>query len=591
MARTDRTFFVVFAGIVWVYLLVRAAIVPPVHDECASLLWYVRPGDWIPYLAHWDANNHYLNSAIGIGLTRVFGESLLALRAGSLLAFVVYSWAALSVGEQVRSAWVRWCLYAALLLCPFVLDFFALFRGYGIEMACWLLALDGLMRFTTSGATRHLLRTLLPLIVANAAIVALVPVWTIILVVTGYLLWAHRRNGADLTVRIGIWLLLGLLPLYGASLLALELKERGLLYHGSTAGFFDVTVRSLSNCMLNLPSAQGAATVLLAVGITCAFALFSAVRSRELLTPVVVVTAVLCGDALMRVVLAMVSGVNYPEDRAALHFVPMVLIVSGLAVDQATIHWPKAAWAATLMLLLPARTLWTANLDHTLAWREQSVPARFIATASELGKRQGRAVVVGGQHQLALAWPIWSGLQGREPMPLCGEGFPAGPDDLRVVDERFLQEASEGYEVVDSATGPGLWLLRKVPAIGLDTLAVLRAPDASSRAEFMDLVHVPDSFLKGTAVHLQLDVPLLVPSSTPDLRLVLEVNDTTGTKVFYDAMPPVALRSRWTGQAMRWCWGLPALPAVKRAVIYLYNPERRVVSHGKVRALVSAVRE
>ncbi len=593
MARADRIFFLVLTCAASVYVMLRATLVPPVHDECASLLWYVRPGEWLPYSAHWDANNHYLNSGIGILLARAFGESLPVLRAGSLLAFGLYAWAVWRTGAHVRGLVVRRCLYAALLLCPFLLDFFSLFRGYAIEMAFWLVALDSFMRYAGSYKTRELLRALLALLVANAAILALVPVWALVLLGFGVLLWVGRQRlvSGSLIPQLGALLLLGALPLYGASILAFELKDRGLLYHGSTEGFFDVTVRSLSNCLLNFPSASGAFSVALVVVSAIGVILVTAVRDRAFTTPAVVLAALFSTDALTRVLLAQFFGVNYPEDRAALHYVPMALIAIALAIDQVAGRWPKAVWAALLLLLLPARTLWTANLDHTLAWREQSVPKHFIETVDALAQSHGRPMLVGAHHQLALAWPMWSYMQGVEPQPLSSEGFPGASDDLRIVDARYAHEAAKGFRAIDSAAGPGLWLLERRPIAHPDTLAVLRAPNASARAEFMELVHVPDSFLWENDIQVQVDVPMIIPSSSPDVRLVLEVNDSRDVKLFYGSVAPMALRPQWTGQNMRWVWGLSAMPEAKRAVIYLHNPGKRVLSHGKVRALVSAIRE
>ena len=115
--------------VIAVYVLLRAAWVPLVHDECASVLWFLRPAQWLPGSAHWDANNHYLGSAIGIASVRIFGEAPWSIRMGSILSFALYAWSAWRIGHLVREPLIRWCTWTALLACPFVLDFFSLFRG------------------------------------------------------------------------------------------------------------------------------------------------------------------------------------------------------------------------------------------------------------------------------------------------------------------------------------------------------------------------------------------------------------------------------------------------------------------------------
>ena len=73
MIRSDRTPFLLLVAGVFVYVALRALLVPMVHDECASVVWYAQPVEWLPYDAHWDANNHFLSSGLGALCYRVFG--------------------------------------------------------------------------------------------------------------------------------------------------------------------------------------------------------------------------------------------------------------------------------------------------------------------------------------------------------------------------------------------------------------------------------------------------------------------------------------------------------------------------------------
>lgn len=592
ITRAHRALYLVVACAAGAYALARAALVPIVHDECASLLWFVRPGEWLPYLAHWDANNHYLNSGSGILFTSMFGGSLLALRAGSLLAFAIYAWGAWRLGAHVRTGLVRACLWAALLLCPFLSDFFALFRGYGIELAAWLVSVDGLLRFAGSKAQRHIVQALSGLLLANAAIVALLPAWAVVLVLLALLTW-HGRSAIGhkaVLMRIAAWLSLGLLPIALATAVALELKERGLLYHGGTEGFFDVTLVSLCRYVIGTPHGAAALLPLMLLVLSSGIAVREALKNRELSTPLLVVNVLLWSDVLLRVVMARGMGVNYPEDRAALHFVPLAILSIALGIDRSSEERPWAKWCALLLLLLPVRTLWTANLDHTLAWPEQSVPQRFLHLADARGRALDRPLLVGAQHQLALAWPMGSWLLGLPPRPVQTFGFPEGAHDLRIADERTLHEAMPGYHVIDSAMGPGLWLLERDRPLTTDPPVKSDASARSGREEFMELAHLPLNVLQGGNSVVEVSVPLIIPSRSPDVRLVVEVNDQKGEKLFYDSVAPLTLGPGWTGQRLCWAWGLPPMPRADRAIVYLYDPTGMVVSHGFSRTLVSAVR-
>ena len=89
--RTERALYVILTIIAWSYVVVRAWFVPMVHDECASVLWYVQPGEWLPHEAHLDTNNHLTNSAVGVLSAELFGVHAFAVRIGSVLSFLAYA--------------------------------------------------------------------------------------------------------------------------------------------------------------------------------------------------------------------------------------------------------------------------------------------------------------------------------------------------------------------------------------------------------------------------------------------------------------------------------------------------------------------
>ncbi|MBK6777005.1 MAG: hypothetical protein IPG74_14615 [Flavobacteriales bacterium] len=112
---------------------------------------------------------------------KVFGLEQLAIRAGNVLAFVLYAWMVWCLGGYVRDRLVRWCMWLALLLCPFLLEFFSLFRGYGLEMVFFVWALHALLSFARDGRVGQFAQVLLSLCLANASILALLPFWSIVL--------------------------------------------------------------------------------------------------------------------------------------------------------------------------------------------------------------------------------------------------------------------------------------------------------------------------------------------------------------------------------------------------------------------------
>lgn len=575
MMLRDRHWFIACATLVWTYVIVRARAVPLVHDECASLLWYVYPGEWLPGSAHGDANNHFLSTGCGILFTRLFGLHPLSVRLGSVLAFVPYAWGCWRLGKNINSKPVRWCMWLALLTCPFVLDFFSLFRGYAMELAGWVIALDGCLRFAVSGSMRHLSQTLLGSLFATASILALVPVWALLITcLTVFAFLHHRRAPVRMVVQLVVILCAGVIPLLYASRLAMNMQEQGLLYHGSKEGFLPVTVVSLSRYVLGTDSAAWLVVIAAVMAV-----LVPVLRARSFKRPstAALTALLLVADVVARVVLAKRFGVNYPEDRAGIHYVPLVILLFALAVDGLAVRDGRVRYAAIGLLLLPMRALFIVNTDHTLLWPEQSIPKRFVEVIHREGEHMDHAPVIGGYHQLALAWPMNARMLGEVVLPLQVDRFPEGDHDLRIVDHRFLGTAREGYRVLDSAMGPRLWLLERNVMRHVERLDTLRAEDTQGRGEFFEMGHVPDTLLRQGEILVDIGCRLSVDGISPDAGCVIEVNDSAGNKLLYDRVPLFALRREWKEGAWRMTRSLPRMPEARRAVIYFHNPEGKEV--------------
>ena len=451
VSRKERFLFLLLACVVLAYVALRAAMVPFVHDESASVMWYAERGEFLPYLAHWDANNHVLSSAFGAFLIGWLGLPLLAVRAGSVLAFMLYAWAVHRIGARVQDVVLRWCLWAALLLCPFLLDFFSLFRGYGAEMAFLMVAVEGGLAYVEEGRSRSLVLLLGGMLIADLAVLALVPLWAAVVGATGLGLFLRQRAHAlpRPMQAWSVWVLLGALPCALALVVAFTMRSLGLLYHGSTEGFLEVTVAPLFGLVLG---AQHSVLYLL----TGAFLIAATVvLFREKHKAGCVVAALFWGDVFLRFVMALLLGVNYPEDRAALHLVPLAILLLVFALDVAMRRRPVLKWSALLLLALPLRTIATVNFDHTLLWPEQSVPTRFLERIVEMQRAQDRPLVIGAYHQLNLCLALNARVHGLSLNAPEVDGFPNGPHDVRIVDGRFLQEALVGFHRIDHAAGSG----------------------------------------------------------------------------------------------------------------------------------------
>ncbi|HEX2615963.1 MAG TPA: hypothetical protein VHL57_00395 [Flavobacteriales bacterium] len=572
----ERSAFIALAALGFAYVFVRALVVPLVHDEAASYLWFVQPGELLPFHAHWDANNHVVNTLCGWVGDRLFGTSLLTLRWGNVAAFAIYLLTTYRLGRWIGRPFPRWLCWCALLFCPFVIDLFALFRGYGIGVAGLLFAVERSMAYADSGRTARLWTGLLALAIAVYADLSLIPPAVILLglFVLHALRYRHLSRRSNLSAGTAL-LVLGAVPLACAVHLALLMQQLGLLYHGSLAGFVPVTVGSLVHYTLGTGYIGLVYVVAIYAGAMLALGMAVAAVRRApddlLLTSVIL----LFGEVAARLFLGHAQGVNFPEDRAAVHLVPLFIVCVAALADVIAERHPWRQWLALPLVVLPLRTFFTANLDHTVLWPEQSVPSRFVRAVAELQRAADRPLLVGGYHQLALCWPLGARLQQQDVPLLQTEGFPNGAHDLRIVDGRFMRQAKPGYREVDYAAGPGLWLLERETPLVLAPIDTITTAGGTSDAEFQELGHLPLEALRAGALVADIRFGLDCPYPTLEVNVVIEVNDSTGNKLFYDSVSPLALRADWHGDSFHVARGIPACPTATRAVLYIYNKEHR----------------
>lgn len=571
----ERWAFVGLTSVLFAYATLRAWMVPLVHDEATSFLAYAQPGSFMPFASMWDANNHYLNSLCGHIGFKLFGLHPLALRWASALSFLLYASAAWRFGGRMSRP-VRWLLWPALLACPFALDFFSLFRGYGPALALLLVSIDQALRFAEHGATKHLAWCLLALNAALGFMIGFLPVSAVLLALLLGRAWRTRNQ-------LVVWTVLGLTPMLMFAALARYMASLGLLYQGGTAGYLEVTVVSLLKYALGIDGA-GPAAVVTGGFMLLAIALLLADRRIKLPSAPFVFGALLWGEFMLRWLLAYSMGLNYAEDRTALHVLLLSILFVAFSADALRrVH--ALAWLLALpLLVLPLRAALTANVDRTLLWPEQSVPERFIARIDSLEAALGRPAVV-GMHRLAL---LPYGLQRR--LHGCeGDGtaarWPNTPADARfaVKGVPFIEDPR--YVKADSSDNGLVLYLRRDPSKGrafADTLFEVQSVglDRSRGLAF------PVDPLRATDAIVLLHGTLRGPQPL-DLRACVAVFDQAGRALHADHIMLATRRAHWDGEPWRTTLLIPRCPDAARAEVFFWEPQRKgfTIEHARMQVM------
>lgn len=388
--RTERWLTWLLVGSLFVYVVLRAVLVPITYDEAATFFHYIRVGQYWPGVAHWDANNHILNSFLSICSYRTFGVDEIWLRLPNVLAGALYLFMTVKLSSLLSSKWLKWMLILGLCGNHFMLEFFSVTRGYGLSMALLLSALYPLYQWAEKGkpillATALVLMQLatlanLSLLIANLLLVSGATLW---------LLWKHRDR-----------LVLSIAPLLLSAFcikwfveLSFEYKERGLLYYGSGKGFWESTIASLAEFGFPAVEAVFPAASMLALMILMVVCIYYVLRKgvgRALLFGYL-----FWGCALAIVLMHHLLEVNYPEDRVAMHFLvlfPFALIFLLDGIESK----PIRLIAPIVLLIFPVNMLLSANLAHVRLWKVDACAKEFYEEVRRYSESTGEAPTIAG---------------------------------------------------------------------------------------------------------------------------------------------------------------------------------------------------
>lgn len=194
------------------YIVARAWRVPLTYDEAVIALRYMS-APWIGVFEVGSGTNHFLNTVLARVAAAVFGPEPWAIRLPNVAAGVVYLTTMASVTRRASSPWLGLAGFVLLVAHPFLLDYFAVSRGYGLAIALLSVCLWALLRWCADppgapAARRDLGVALASAAAAVAASFTVLPAATgVMVVVLARLLWLGRAG--SVTVRAWSWRRLG----------------------------------------------------------------------------------------------------------------------------------------------------------------------------------------------------------------------------------------------------------------------------------------------------------------------------------------------------------------------------------------------
>jgi uncharacterized membrane protein len=433
-----------------------------VHDEALTNELYIT-GPVASIFNNFDANHHFLNSALMRISAAIFGDSEWALRLPALGGAALYFTAVYRIALVAFGDGLPLLLAAALLsLNPFVLDFMVAARGYGLALALlmWALALL-LEQFQAPAiAPKKLAWTGAALALSVTANLIFALPSAAVMGLALYLLPKPREPGeakpyrkAKPAPKLWMWLTTPIAAIAVLFFLAAPVeKMRGEQFYTGAATLRE-SLRSLAASSLqhsgplrHIPGtdlfrdavAFGIAPLIAATGLAVGL------WRRDLLLLFATAPLIFSGIALL--LMHLVLGSPYPQDRTGIYFAPLVCLTF-LGLARAL---PRASF--TLYVAASLGAVYFAGEFNTrkfLVW-EYDADTRTMGQYMA-GHRGSKAVRVGGSWQLAesLSYYLfrnqwdWMEIESRPPEPGY-DYYALIPQDAGVVQALGLKEVFRG---------------------------------------------------------------------------------------------------------------------------------------------------
>ncbi len=355
-----------------------------------------------------SANNHLLNSMLVKLFYFCLGEGLFTARLVNVVFFLVYGFYSIKWSVTFHSLSVQLLVLLALLLNPFLLDFFSLARGYGVCLALLLGAAYHLKVFWENLAYKQLIFCLLFSTLSAYANFSSIHFTALAFGLSAFAIVSKPCKNRAL--QLGIWAFLLATCVALLYLPISKLLEQGRLFYGGEAGIINDTFLSLAAYWQGTPFSQNLAWPLLWFCFISYFILFviffwHLASGANAFKINVVAHVAFLGCVFSILAQQYILDTRWLIDRTALFLYPLFILswctLFNAVLNQKT-HLRKYV-AYTLAGGVFLNFALNANFYKTLEWQQDAQSEAVVAYLQKHAKK-------GGEINLDCSWPIESSL-------------------------------------------------------------------------------------------------------------------------------------------------------------------------------------
>ncbi|MCF6341686.1 MAG: glycosyltransferase family 39 protein [Bacteroidales bacterium] len=548
MNTTEKRVFFILSVLLWAYLWLRAWLVPIIYDEVATFYHYVQAGEFLPWFAHWDANNHILNSALTILSYKLFGSSPLALRLPNLLVSILFFIYCYKIAETISNKYLRWVFILSLLLAHSFVDYFSLSRGYGMSMA---LLFGGIWYLMQSLKQANIKNYLLTLLFINLAVLA-----NLTLIISAFvvmaLLFLNLINRKNMGLPVIITIVAGLLPASFFIKLLFFMKAKGLLYYGSAVSFKAVTLWSLVKYFTGFESGtiENLLIVYFIIIVAVLAWLIGRMKDENPFSRIEFIFGfLLLGNVAGIFLNAWLFDVNYPEDRSGLFLFPFFIGSLIFVTDEIQLNMLKKIMAvlASLLLFFPLHFFATANFSHN-SLENFRILQRFYDKVAAAQKTAEIRLTIGGSHNKELLWSYLNFRNGGKLSQMSTRSYPSMDMDFQITGYPNDPDWFTLYDSIDYDAQTQFYLVKRKQLLHRKIIQLRTGivhKDKPNR-EYFSLLEGRADTLTGKSLVMSFNLAVRTENKPFDSWVVFTVKDKNKKTLRYERVPFNWLRTDWS---------------------------------------------
>ena len=552
----EKRIFILLSVIVGFYILLRAVYFPVFTDEVATFFMYVQTGRIFPPDIAWDANNHFLNSILVRASYLLFGPSIFALRLPNLLFVPLYFYYVYKTGRLIQDNVVRWTFFSAMVGTHFVIEYLGYARGYGMSLALltgavWYL-IKALQKFKTTDVVKSLLFAILAISANLNLIITFILIFGL-LVVCFVVNFRELRIGGRVLV-ITVFVISGL-SLWFFTDYSFTLLEKGRLYCGSSDGFWDNTILSLSAIVyskVHIVFALYFAGMIVLSALVYAYLLWIKRELPERPSPGVVFLVLITGNIFAALAMHYLFGVLYQEDRIAIYYIPLFIGLASFTLDQLIkLKGRYLVFGLLPIWLLPFFSLEQISLVKSSHDSTPYVPYSFFSEVSSSVEPGKFPPVVTGVHKRKLVWSYFNYLSGGKMNPILFSDDPVLYAGYLMYNFDEREKPLQLYDEIDFDESSGLSLMKRKTEPQKSVLIVdsIKRIPLTLNKEYFKILQIPVDTVRRTALLVNFDFEIESDAVPFEGTFVCELRDSTGARTYYDAINLDQMHPVWNSES------------------------------------------